>query len=82
RADAYSNLAVVFQETDRHEKARRYCRIALALSPDYVEAFYHYGNSERELGFLPRAEQLYWRGLRISPQAADAANNLGFILLE
>ena len=53
---------------------------ALAIKPDYAEAYYNLGNALKNLGQLDAAVKSYVEALDIKPDYADACNNLGNVL--
>ena len=55
---------------------------ALALKPDYAEAQYNLGITQRELGQIDAAIKSYKQALTIKPDYFGAHNNLGNIFLE
>ena len=55
---------------------------ALALKPDYAEAYCNLGNALQELGRLDEAEARYLQALALEPAHANTHNNLGNTLQE
>jgi tetratricopeptide (TPR) repeat protein/SAM-dependent methyltransferase len=55
---------------------------ALAIKPDYAEAYYNMGITLQEQGKLEEAIEAYNKSLAIKPDYAEAYNNLGATLQE
>ena len=55
---------------------------ALAIKPDYADAYYNMGNALKEQGKLEEAIEAYNKALAIKPDYADAYNNMGIALKE
>ena len=55
---------------------------ALAIKPDYAEAYYNMGNALKEQGKLEEAIEAYNKALAIKPNYADAYYNMGNALKE
>jgi tetratricopeptide (TPR) repeat protein len=50
---------------------------ALAIKPDYAEAYNNMGNALKEQGKLEEAIEAYNKALAIKPDYAEAYNNMG-----
>ena len=55
---------------------------AIAIKPDYAEAYNNLGVTYNKLGQLEQAVQAYEEALKIDPDYADAHNNLGILFKE
>ncbi len=55
---------------------------ALAIKPDYAEAYYNMGNALKKHGRLDEAIEAYSKALTIKPDKADAYKNMGSALKE
>ncbi len=64
----------------RFEQAVAHYDAALALAPDYFEAFNNRGNALKELGRLDEALASYDAALRLNPAYAEAHMNRGIAL--
>jgi tetratricopeptide (TPR) repeat protein len=53
---------------------------ALAIKPDYAEAYYNMGNALKDQGKLEEAIEAYNKALAIKPDYAEAYNNMGVTL--
>ncbi|MDB2467055.1 tetratricopeptide repeat protein, partial [Planktomarina temperata] len=53
---------------------------ALAIKPDYADAYYNMGNALKEQGKLEKAMEAYNKALAIKPDNAEAYNNMGLTL--
>jgi tetratricopeptide (TPR) repeat protein len=66
----------------RLEEAREYCARAIALRPDFQEAYSNLGNILRWLDRAPEAEAALRRAIALRPSDSGAYNNLGLVLQE
>jgi tetratricopeptide (TPR) repeat protein len=55
---------------------------ALAIKPDYAEAYYNMGNALKEQGKVEAAIEAYNKALAVKPDYAEAYNNMGNALKE
>ena len=55
---------------------------ALAIKPDYAEAYYNMGNALKAQGQLEEAIEAYNKALAIKPDYAEAYSNMGITLQE
>ena len=55
---------------------------AIAIKPDYAEAYYNMGNALKDQGKLEEAIEAYNKALAIKPDNAEAYNNMGIALQE
>lgn len=67
---------------DRLAEALACCRKAIALRPDFQEAYCNSGNILRWLDRAAEAEPLLRRAIALRPSDAGAYNNLGLVLQE
>ena len=71
-----SNFGVALGHAGRHEEALAAYRQAIALRPDYPEAYNNLGISLRYLGQLQAAQDAFTEALARRPDYADAFMNL------
>jgi protein O-GlcNAc transferase len=64
----------------RFERAIELYDVALALAPDYFEAFNNRGNALRELGRLEDALESFDAAVKLNPRYAEAHMNRGIVL--
>ena len=69
------------QEQGKLEEAIEAYNKALAIKPDYVDAYYNMGNALKDQSKLEEAIEAYNKALDIQPDNADAHHNLSFALL-
>ncbi len=79
---ALSNLSVITLAEGQTDESLAQARQALALKPDYREAYVNLGNALSMKGDLVAAIDAYQRALKIDPAFALAWNNLGMVLLK
>ncbi|MDQ2102762.1 tetratricopeptide repeat protein, partial [Azospirillum isscasi] len=79
---ANNNFGHALQGRLRHAEAARWFRRALALDPAYAAALSNLGLAVQRLGGGRRAETLYGRALRLTPDLALAHFNRGLLRLE
>jgi len=77
-AEFYLALSLERYRAKRYEEAIDACRSALALKPDYAEAWNNIGASYNELGQYDLAISACEQALRYKPDFALARNNLEF----
>jgi tetratricopeptide (TPR) repeat protein len=77
-AEFYLALSLDRYRAKRYEEAIDACRSALALKPDYAEAWNNIGASYNELGQYDLAISACEQALRYKPDFALARNNLEF----
>ena len=75
-------MGVALQEQGKLEEAIEAYNKALAIKPDYAEAYYNMGNALKEQGKLEEAIEAYNKALAIKPDYAEAYNNMGIALQE
>jgi predicted O-linked N-acetylglucosamine transferase (SPINDLY family) len=78
----YSNLGNALCEQRRFDEAIVACHRAIALEPDFAQAYYNLGNALREVGRLDEAIVAYDRVIALKPEFTEAHNNLGNALRE
>ncbi len=74
------NLASQLLQVGRTDEALDYCKNALALNPNYVEAHNNFGILLARQGKLQQAFDEYHEALRLKPDYISAYNNLGIAL--
>jgi tetratricopeptide (TPR) repeat protein len=81
-ADGHNNLALALQRQRTLEAALEHLRQAIRLEPQ--KALYHFnlGNLHAARGERSRAVVAYREALRLTPNFADAHNNLACVLLQ
>ena len=75
----HNNLGNVYRELDELDDAIKSYKKAIAIKPDFVEAFYSLGVIYQEQNILNNALKSYLKVLSINPGFAEAHNNLGTI---
>ena len=69
--------AISLQEQGKLEEAIEAYNKALAIKPDYAEAYNNMGVTLKEQGKLEEAIEAYNKALAIKPDYAEAYNNMG-----
>jgi len=77
-----SNLGLVLNALQRHDEALHRCDQALALKPDYAQAFINRGVALAGLRRFAMALESCDRALALHPDYAEAAYNRGIVLAE
>jgi len=81
-AEAWNNLGVVMSGRGNDiEREMEYYDRAIALDPNYVDAFFNKGNALMTHSRLAEAEACYRRALQLAPAFVQAHNNLGVSLM-
>lgn len=62
---------------DEHQLAVNSFKKAISINPNYAEAYYNSGNSQRLLGHLKEAVKSYQSAIKIKSNYPQAHNNLG-----
>ena len=75
-------MGVALKEQGKLEEAIEAYNKALAIKPDYAEAYNNMGNALKEQGKLEEAIEAYNKALAIKPDYAEAYNNMGNALKE
>jgi tetratricopeptide (TPR) repeat protein len=75
-------MGVTLKEQGKLEEAIEAYNKALAIKPDYAEAYYNMGVTLQEQGKLEEAIEAYNKSLAIKPDYAEAYNNMGITLQE
>ena len=70
-------MGIALQEQGKLEEAIEAYNKALAIKPDYAEAYNNMGNALQEQGKLEEAIEAYNKALAIKPDYAEAYNNMG-----
>jgi predicted TPR repeat methyltransferase len=70
-------LGITLYELGRLEDAEKSYSKAIAIKPEYAEAYYNLGITLQELGKLEDAETSYYKAIAIKPEYAEAHSNLG-----
>jgi predicted O-linked N-acetylglucosamine transferase (SPINDLY family) len=76
-AEAHYNLAHVFHDLGKVDKALTHYRNTLRLKPNHVDTCFHLANLLLELGNFAEAVSQYQKVLGLNPTHVDAHNNLG-----
>ncbi len=74
---ARANLGLAYKHAGRDEEALRQLQLALALKPDYADAWVEVGNLFSDRGEVGEAAQAYAQSLRFNPALEGAHYNLG-----
>jgi len=75
-------MGFTLHEQGKLEKAIEAYNKALAIKPDYAQAYYNLGNALHEQGKLEEAIEAYNKALAIKPDYAQAYYNMGITLQE
>ena len=75
-------MGIALKEQGKLEEAIEAYNKALAIKPDYAEAYNNMGNTLQEQGKLEEAIEAYNKALAIKPDYAEAYNNMGNALQE
>ena len=78
----YYNLGNVMQANNRPAAAAECFRQAIAMQPDYVDAYNNLGNALRQQGELTAAVESFVKVITLKQDHAQAYNNLGNTLME
>ena len=70
-------MGIALKEQGKLEEAIEAYNKALAIKPDYAEAYYNMGNALKDQGKLEEAIEAYNKALSIKPDYAEAYNNMG-----
>ena len=81
-AEAYYNIAMIFQEKGKLEEAIAAYDKTVLVKPDYADAHYNQGNALKDQGKLEEAIEAYNKALSIKPDYTEAYNNIGIALQE
>ncbi len=74
-----NNGGVAFYHSGDLEKARARFREAIALAPDFVEAYNNLGLVETELGHAEEATRHFQKAIELDPSLSASYNNLGYV---
>jgi tetratricopeptide (TPR) repeat protein len=77
--EAWFNLGVAYQKTNRLEQAGQAYAEALKLKPDSALAYSNLGATLQERGDLPEARKVYERALQLAPETPAALWNLAIV---
>jgi tetratricopeptide (TPR) repeat protein len=72
-----TNLGTVLRQQGKLEEAAQTYRQAIALKPDFAEAYNNLGNTLGGQGKLTEAIETYQQSIALKPDFAEAYNNLG-----
>ncbi len=79
-ASFLNNLGIAYRGVGKLPEAEEVYRRALALQPDYPEAWFNLGNLLRDNGNTPAAIEAYQQAIAQKPDYENALNNLGNLL--
>ena len=71
------NMGNALKDQGKLEEAIEAYNKALAIKPDYAEAYNNMGNALKDQGKLEEAIEAYNKALAIKPDYAEAYNNMG-----
>ena len=73
---AFTNLGVIYKNSDRKEKAIAIYERAIAKNPNFADAYTNLGNLYKDLGNLDQALASTLKSLELKPDNSDALSNL------
>jgi tetratricopeptide (TPR) repeat protein len=76
--EIYSNLGIMYSETQEADKARKMYERALEVAPDYIPALYNLAGHFEETDEKQQAIELYERILSINPRHWDSLARLAY----
>jgi tetratricopeptide (TPR) repeat protein len=76
--ESYLSLSLLYYNDRRYAESIKACQSALALRPDYAEAWNNIGAAQNQLGDYSKAAAACEQALRLNPQFELARNNLQF----
>jgi protein O-GlcNAc transferase len=74
----YNSLGSVLVQKNELEKAEKYLHKALALEPEFSDAYVNLGHLANHLGHLEEAILCYERAIELEPECSEAWNGLGY----
>src|SRR6185312_16761312 len=74
-----NNLGTSFKKAGQLDKAIASYQRALAIKPDFEDAYYNLGNALVQAGKMNEAIVSYQKALEIEPRDASASFNLGIV---
>tara|TARA_B100000795_G_scaffold256156_1_gene228359 strand:+ start:545 stop:2368 length:1824 start_codon:yes stop_codon:yes gene_type:complete len=78
----FNIIGACYKANNNLKKAAENFEKAIALKPEFSEAFYNLGVAQRELGQINASIISYEKAITIKPAYPDAHNNLGNIFLQ
>ena len=76
----FSNFGIFLKEIGKHKEAELELRKAIALNPNYANAYYNLGVLYIDQGNFKEAEKELKKAIKLKSDFAIAHYNLGFIL--
>ena len=81
-SSALNNIAVIFSNLKKHQKAKDCYEKAIEINPNYADAHNNLGIIFKDLEEYQKAKDCYEKAIEINPNYAAAHNNLGIIFKE
>ncbi len=78
---AFYNLGLVMQDQENVDEAISYYKQAIAINPNFVQAYNNLGNIFQTLDKLDKALEYYKTAVRIDPDYLEVQSNLGTIYI-
>ncbi len=79
---AQTNLALAYTKEGREDEALKHLHLALAIKPDFADAWVELGNILQDKAEMERAEEAYRKALNFNPNMEGAYYNLGNVYLK
>ena len=79
---AFYNLGLIMQEREKIDEAIVYYKQAIAINPNFVQAYNNLGNIYQELDKLDEALEYYQSAIQINPNCLEVQSNLGAIYIK
>jgi FKBP-type peptidyl-prolyl cis-trans isomerase 2/predicted TPR repeat methyltransferase len=80
--EAYYNLGVALQLSNRLDDAISAYQAVIKLKPDHRDAYHNLGNAYKDTGKPDSAMECYQKALELDPAYANAHNSMGTLLQE
>jgi FkbM family methyltransferase len=78
-AEAYSNIAIAYQNLGDLETAEYTARKAIFIKPDLIDAHLNLANILKDKNDIENSIEQYKKVILLKPDYAEAYNNLGFV---
>ncbi len=81
KSDAYCNLGILKNDTQKSSEAINYLTKCLEIDPRHFEAHYNLANLYSDLGNYPLAKVHYEVAIQIEPEYPNCYFNIGLVLI-